>query len=529
VPSYFGRFADLRAHLPAWLRVPEPAAKGFYEGLSPGRTIPWGAWLLPLGGWLVFLGGVLWSLYCLSRLFARRWIHEERVAFPLMELPLELLAAAEGRSRFWRDPVMWLGFAIPAAMIATTQLRSYYPNWPALGEQLHVQLGKEIPLQGLPWTALDGFTLSVWPLVVGISYFLNSEVAVSIWGFHLLFWAQLLLFASLGIPPQGAQGGTGFQPLEWIHHVEFGACIALAAGLLASIRHELAAAWSSRPQHRATRGAARGFLAANALLLLWSIAAGQGAGVMLAFLACLYVIVVPLARLVAAGGLFLVDNAYTPQHLIGNLGGTQNLSGPAMTVLAAENALYGRADMSFLYFTSNQSKLAEQTDTERPVTTVALVLAVLVALIGGAAVILWLGYEHGAATFRAWPFSGNVSGQFSEAQDALANPKPPLELPTLAVAVGFAVGLLLVAMNRRYLWWAISPFGFVVASSENIAGQIWSSVLIGSVLATLIRRYGGLPVYRRLRPFFLGLILGNAVTYCLMALLEATLGVGAPA
>jgi hypothetical protein len=309
--------------------------------------------------------------------------------------------------------------------------------------------------------------------------------------------------------------------------MEFGGCVAIAALMFASVRKELASAWSSGETGPA-RGAARGFYAANAVLILWSIAAGQGPWVMLGFLACYYIIALPLARLVAAGGLYLVDNAYVPQRLIWNLAGTQALRPPAMAVLSGENALFGRADMSFLYFTTNDSKLARETGTERPVMAWALVAAVVAALLGGTAIILWLGYHHGAATFRAWPFSSNVRGHFGELQDALANPKPPQEFPTIAVAVGFAIGLLLVTMNRRYLWWGISPLGFVVASSENISGQIWTSVLVGWVLSALVRRYGGLPVYRRLRPFFLGLILGDAVTYCLMALLEATLGVGAP-
>lgn len=528
VPVYFSRFADLRSLFPPWALVPEPAAHGFYDGLRSGETIPWSAWVVPLSAWLVFIGGILWSLYCLSRLFARRWITEERVNFPLMELPLELISAASGASRFWREPLTWLGFAVPAVMIVTTQLRTYYPSWPALGQQVSFRLGRDVPLGGLPFSALDGFSISFWPLVVGISYFLNGEVAVSIWGFHLLFWTQLFLFGLAGIPPGGGSA-TGFQPLEWIHHAEFGACVSVAALLLASIRRELCSAWSRARVEPEVRSAARGFLAANGVLLAWGIVMGQGAGVMLAFLACYYVIAIPLARLVAAGGLYLVDNAYTPQRVIWSLAGTQNVAPAGLAVLAAENSLIGRADMSFLYFTANDSKLARETGTERPFAAWGLAAAAALALVGGAVFTLWLGYTYGAASFRAWPFSWNVRGQYGELQSALANPQPALEYPTLAVIAGFLIGLFLVGMNRRYLWWAVSPLGFLVASSENIAGQIWTSVLLGWALSTFIRRYGGLPIYRRLRPFFLGLILGDAVTYCLMALLEWTLGVGAPA
>lgn len=92
------------------------------------------------------------------------------------------------------------------------------------------------------------------------------------------------------------------------------------------------------------------------------------------------------------------------------------------------------------------------------------------------------------------------------------------------------IALFLARMNRNHLWWRISPFGFVLASSWNISNQIWSSVFLGWLVAALVRHYGGLRVYRLLRPFFLGLILGDAVTFCAMAVLETLVGVraGAP-
>ena len=100
-------------------------------------------------------------------------------------------------------------------------------------------------------------------------------------------------------------------------------------------------------------------------------------------------------------------------------------------------------------------------------------------------------------------------------------------LGRLTAPAGAGIALFLLFLHRRFLWWAISPFGFVVASSWNIAYQIWSSVFIGWVVAALVRRYGGLKIYRAFRPFFLGLILGDAVTYCLVVLLESVLGVRA--
>ena len=76
-------------------------------------------------------------------------------------------------------------------------------------------------------------------------------------------------------------------------------------------------------------------------------------------------------------------------------------------------------------------------------------------------------------------------------------------------------------MNRRFLWWSVSPLGFVVASTWDIGNYVWSSVLLGWLIAALARRGGGVKAYAALRPMFLGLILGENVTFVLMAVLKS--------
>jgi hypothetical protein len=246
---------------------------------------------------------------------------------------------------------------------------------------------------------------------------------------------------------------------------------------------------------------------------------------MAGFLVLHTIIVLPLARLVAAGGLYLVDNGYVPQRLLGSLAGTEALSPPDLYALNSMNALFGRADMSFLYFVTNNARLAEQTRTEGRAMTAAVWLAVPTALASAYLFILLTSHAYGAGTFRAWPLTWIVPDHLDQLASALANRHGLEPLAYLGIGAGIAIASLLIFLNRRFLWWGISPLGFVVASSENITGQIWSSVFLGSLIATLVRRLGGLHGYLRLRPFFLGLILGDAVTYCAIVLVEALVGV----
>jgi hypothetical protein len=430
---------------------------------------------------------------------------------------------------------MYLGAAIPATMIVVGQLHRYYPSVPEWQQIISYKVGTlwtEPPL-----SALSDFTLSAWPLVVGISYLLSGEIAISIWVFHLLFWAQLVFWAALGYPwQQPAPGGTGFQPLAWIHYTEFGGALVLSGALLLSVKPDVVRSVRALAG-RDTGGAGDlpvppwavvGFGAANALMLAWGAAAGASVWLMAGFLLFLYAIVIALARMVAAGGLYLVDNGFTPQPLLYGLGGVAGVGKASHFALTGPEALFGRADMSFLYFAANDNKLAHDTGTENRWHGIGVVAAVLVALFSACFFILLWGYHYGAATFRAWPLSWLVPQKLDQTRgfmDALA--RGPNPWTYAGVAVGMAIALFLLAMNRNFLWWPLSPFGFVIASSWNISNQIWSSVFLGWLIAALVRRYGGLRVYRTLRPFFLGLILGDAFTFCLMVLLETLIGVRA--
>jgi hypothetical protein len=527
-----------------WLLVRDAeAVRRFYEGDGPSftgwRAVPWAAWAAPLAGWSAFALLFLLAVYCLARVFAHRWAREERVSFPLMELPLELLGAlprGSGEPPVWRNPLLYLGAAIPAAMITMGQFHKYYPWLPAWEQIMTYPVGAGWEASGPPLSALKDFTVTVWPLVIGVSYLLNAEVAVSIWAFHLLFWAQLYAYAALGYTAENSaeNGGRGFSPLDWIHNMEFGAALALAGTLLAPLRGEIARAWRrllgrrepDAPAPTVPPSALAGFVLANAGMLVWGWLAGASPLAVGGFLVLIYVLVVALGRVVAAGGLYLVDNGVDPQPLLYGLAGPASFTKGSHYVLTGQQAIFGRADMSLFYFASNEGRVAQEAGVERSRWHgAALAVSVLLALGLSYFLILVWSYRYGGVTFRAYPYSWKVGGDFARTAGFLgAAQRGPSAWTYGGVLVGALLGLLLAYLNRTFLWWRVAPFGFAMASSWNVANQIWSSVFFGWLIASLVRRYGGLKLYRALRPFFLGLILGDGVTVTAMALLEIVVG-----
>ena len=85
-----------------------------------------------------------------------------------------------------------------------------------------------------------------------------------------------------------------------------------------------------------------------------------------------------------------------------------------------------------------------------------------------------------------------------------------------ALAGGLLAGFLAV-MRQRYVWWPFHPGGFSIAPTW-IVNEIWSSACVAWLLRGLVVRYGGRLGYLLVRPYFLGLILGDYVVGSFWAL-----------
>ena len=92
-------------------------------------------------------------------------------------------------------------------------------------------------------------------------------------------------------------------------------------------------------------------------------------------------------------------------------------------------------------------------------------------------------------------------------------PREKAVLIALAVVVLAAVlyWLCLAVPN-----WPIHPFGLMLVDSYY--GHLaWGSIFIGWLLQVVIVKYGGARLYRRARPVFLGLIIGEVLASAVWA------------
>jgi hypothetical protein len=87
-----------------------------------------------------------------------------------------------------------------------------------------------------------------------------------------------------------------------------------------------------------------------------------------------------------------------------------------------------------------------------------------------------------------------------------------------------AVVLIAFTFLRTWLFWWPHPIGYVMWMAERPLRQIWFSCLLGWLIKWALLKYGGHRQFTAWRPFFIGLIVGEAFATVFWLVLKACLG-----
>jgi len=135
-------WADLFfAHIPQWA-VPfdtegdsaQWIATAFYEGLRT-EDLPWRPWLGALAAWLPVVLAMFLAYFCLASILRRQWVDNEKLAFPLTVLPVELSEHIHWSRSIFADPIMWIGFAVPTLVFTLNGIHALHPSVPEIPVQ----------------------------------------------------------------------------------------------------------------------------------------------------------------------------------------------------------------------------------------------------------------------------------------------------------------------------------------------------------------------------------------------------------
>ena len=91
------------------------------------------------------------------------------------------------------------------------------------------------------------------------------------------------------------------------------------------------------------------------------------------------------------------------------------------------------------------------------------------------------------------------------------------------MGIGASIMGILTILRHKFLGWPLHPLGLTVAGSR-VMDWTWFSIFLAWLIKVLALRYGGPKMFRALRPFFLGMVLGQFVSAGIWTVIDGFTG-----
>ncbi len=494
-------------------------ATRFYDSLRPGERLPWNLWVIPLLAWGVLVICMFTSFLCLAALIRRQWADNEKLQFPLAQLPLEMVRGASNMQRdsFLKNRLMWMGFALPALIFTFNGFHQWYPSVPEIN--LDVNLMNYITQP--PWNAMLFLHLYFSFAAIGFFYLLPTDLLFSLWFFFLVIRAEDVITARLGYQPAVMPMYGDIR--TFVAYQLMGCYFMLVLYMIWTAKPHLAAiwraAWGKRkandpddsneiiPYRVAFWGLISGIVGCTAWLSLfgmsWWLALFEVCVV-------LFVVEMVLARSVSEGGMLMTETCFRPTDVYRMIGNVGRLGGANMTGLAFLDAMWMR-DQRGLPITCflDSMKFGDGVRVRRRSLLGAFALAFVVAICVAGYLHITLPYKIGADQMYGYVYQGNPVWAFNDASLVLQGGRGPLAwYYTLNFFLGVFITIVIAFLRTQLDWFPLHPLGYALSGSWTIA-VFWWPCLVAWLCKVLILRYGGMRLYSKARPFFLGMVLGE--------------------
>ncbi|MBU0610796.1 MAG: hypothetical protein KKI08_23120 [Armatimonadetes bacterium] len=505
-----------------------PALNRLWDG---GHSIleqrNWQPWLGPVFRWWL-LYTCMWAAPAgLAVLLRKRWVEQERMSFPIVQLPLEM---SQPTFSGFRHPAFWIAATAVVCINLLNGLHQFYPSIPVAAIKINqsqtFNLQKFFPNR--PWSAVGWWWMCFYPWVIGLGLLLPSELSLSLWVFHLFWKVEAVTTSWMGF--------TNIREFPYMKEQSFGGYLAILGFSLWAGRRTWEGVW-----RRILRGASKTPPAvghtsheggveddygealsyrASALLFAAGLVAAIVIGVSIkmswavaiAFFVQYYIMTAIIGRIRAEMGL--------PTHELERLGPTVmqgNILGPRM--LGVQNltslSLFfgftrGMRNIPFpLQFEALY--LARHTGSSQRRLLLATLAMIPVAVALSFFMTLALGYHHGLGMNWAKWMPWSCQEAWNQLTGWLNRNEPFQWNRIIASVVGFGVYFGLMVLRTRWIGWPLHPAGFALSTTWYMA-HMWCPMMIAWITKTVTLRYAGGKAMRALRAAAFGLILADVVS-----------------
>ena len=458
------------------------ALEAFWEG--DAYLYSWEAirpWVGPILTWLVLAFALVGTMLVLDALVWRRWTEQEKLSYPLTDIPYQLTRPGMGiiGPDLFGSRIFWVGFVTVAVLDIVNGIGTLYPAVPTV---TLTAINISTSFEAYPWKAMGTTWISFYPFAIGLGYLMPQDFLFSAWFFYWFWKLELIVSWALGYQRLG---------LPFVKEQTVGAYFGIGLFALWTGRHYFASIISQVLRGRHPEDEKRQALPYQVLL----VAVVALIAIALSFMTRVLGVTLSAAATYLAGYL-LLSLAITRMRAEFGLPVHDLFTGPFdMMVRIGGAATLGRANvkgLAMLWWLERVQRCHPMPQAieglalgdRRNVSGSGMFGALAVAVVVGALASFWatlhLAYTHGFATV---PGDASYLGKGA-----------------------FTIGLLL--LRQRFVWWPFHPAGYA-ASSIHFIGLLWLPLFIAWAVKGIALRYGGHRLYSRMMPFFMGLILGE--------------------
>ena len=487
--------------------------QGFYEGESTFYLqAHLQAWLVPTLTWVGFCLVIGVTMLCLNVLLRKQWQEHERLTYPIAQLPLEI---TQGKNRFFNRRMMVVGLCIAALLNLLYSLHQINPVFPS------IPLYHSFRLTESPWNAMNrpGFRISFFPFAIGVGFLIPLDLGFSCWFFHLFWHFERIVGQSfgwrsaIGFPREMAQiRGVWIALFLWALWMGRSHVKAVLNILFRSRSPTDSDVGEALRYKTAVVGAALGFI----LIVAFCLKAGMSLWFAVLFFVIYFAMSITITRIRAelgppahdlynAGPDLLLTDAFGTRRI-----GNRNLS--VMSLFFWLNHLSYRAHP--MPHQLEALKLAHQTRFNATQLLWVLALAIFVGALSAAWGHLHLSYQVGLENARSW----YARAAFNRLAGWLHNPSDTNFSGLFYTAGGFVFAISLLMLRWRFIQFPLHPVGYVVSSWWTFTG-LWFPLLISWTVKRILLSTGGVRLYRRAIPFFIGLVIGDVIVASVISIL----------
>jgi len=505
------------------------AVADLYNGLRGGRQmgfwelmtqIPWSAWVAPLACWAVFILLCYWVMICMVTMISRQALTNERMNFPLMRVP-QILGQAHDQGKlldFLGNRYLLFGIAVPVCLHLINGLHFYFSSVPQIPTL--VLAGSYFGKSGL-FAGFAKLKIFIYPAFIGFAFLASKQISLSFWFFFL---AGGLLFGLLGIfgwhVPASALGVTFGPTISRPEETQMiGAFVVFFLFLAWLARYHFwgvarnSLRMGSHDAHgdtgeSAERFAFWGVIIGTTAIVAWFWFFGMQVHTALLIIGVFFMFTLVAMRVICQGGVAYFTLTAAPLDGLLAVFGSQLFTKAGLLLAgAAQKVLFVDLRESLMPSLLHARQVTRGHISRRLVVTALLVGLVSAVVVSGGA-MLAMYYKFGIRELSVdWAARSTVS-VYDNLFHLMETPVLPNQWVITFVAAGALVMAALVVCYHRFYWWPLHPIGYLMAYSSAMR-ILWVSFFIGWVCNALCMRYGGVVVFKKVRFFFFGLIIGD--------------------